>query len=104
MWKVGLWAQLLLLVGCAGSPQLCDYYDPHDLQSRRDFQIMDASPIVVVGTVRSVQLLSKGVRARKQPSMLLDLEKASIEVENSLRGGLVGPVLEFYYFEFSAAN
>src|SRR5665213_1573414 len=104
MWKVVLWAQILLLVGCGSGPQFCDYYDPQDLQSPRTFQVMNASPIVLVGTVRSTTVISRGLPARKQSTLRLDLMKAEITVENSLRAALQSTDAQFYYFEFSPMN
>jgi hypothetical protein len=83
-----------VLWGC-GNQRPQDSYD-FDFQKPVDYpQLIFRSSTIVVGTVRSVVCIQNGVPARRQPELLLDQMRASVDVENVLRSNIRQSRLEF---------
>lgn len=105
--QLGLVVLALASFGCActrGSAATCDFYDPRDLTHPRDFEVMSTSPVVFVAMATSVRTLQHGVRACRQPNLLLDLVQVNVSVENVLRGDGVGQRESFRYYSYSPQN
>ncbi|MBL0159306.1 MAG: hypothetical protein IPP47_19670 [Bryobacterales bacterium] len=100
-WVFG--AVVVVLCGC-GNQRPHDFYD-FDFGKPVDYpQLIFRSSTILVGTVRSVVCIQNGVPARRQPELLLDQMRVSLDVENVLRGNVRQSRLEFDFFTYSLSN
>jgi hypothetical protein len=94
---------ILGAVGCSGPARQVDYYD-FDLQKPLNAkQLLFKSSAVIVGTVKSVNIVRSGVPARKDRGFLLDETQVTVDVENVLRGNQT-QCIKFEFFGYSGKN
>ena len=91
-----------VLFGCGQRP--VDYFD-FDFQKPLGWdQLLFRSSLVVVGTVKGIEVVRSGIPARKDPELLLDETQVDLDVENVLLGDWPDPKLKFVFFGFSTKN
>jgi len=90
----------LALSGCQRTPPLTDTLGSavDYLHSRGKATALKIAPIVIVGVVEENRIVRRHVEAARYPDVYLDLHKVRCRRENTLKGGLTGPEVEFYYF------
>ena len=90
----------LALGGCQRHPDLVDTLgtaiDDEAIDVRGDWR--ERAPIVVVASVDENRIIAKHVEASRYQGLFLDLHVVRCKRENSLKGGLTGPELTFFYF------
>jgi len=60
--------------------------------------LRELAPIIVVASVEENKVVSKHVEASRYPGVYLDLHAVRCKRENSLKGGIAGAELQFFYF------
>ena len=96
-------AVVVFAAGCSPTRQI-DYYD-FDLQKPLNpKQLLFKSSAVIVGTVKSVNIVRSGVPARKDRGFLLDETQVEVDVENVLRGDQTQQRIQFEFFGYSGKN
>lgn len=90
----------LALGGCQRRPDLVDALGTaiDNLPSDYRGDPRELAPIIVVASVDENQAIAKHVEAARYQGVFLDLHMVRCKLENSLKGGLTGPELRFYYF------
>jgi hypothetical protein len=102
-----LWAQAIVcltglaLGACRRHPVLIDMLGVVPVSQQlniSDHDVRELAPIIVVASVEENKIVSKHVEASRYPGVYLDLHAVRCQRENSLRGGLAGAELQFFYF------
>jgi hypothetical protein len=98
-------AALMGLTCCRAHKEFAENYDPGVLAISFDqAPVFLSAPIVVAGRVVSVSPVGGPRPANRAPDQLIQLTKATIHVENVLRGRVPTGSASFYYYGFSDQN
>jgi hypothetical protein len=91
----------LALGGCQRRPALIDTLGTAPVSQQPifwDHDLRELAPIIVVASVEENKVVSKHVEASRYPGVYLDLHAVRCKRENSLKGGMAGAELQFFYF------
>jgi hypothetical protein len=94
------------LVGCTHAADLQDQFKMSDyrLPFNERLRIEEAAPIIVLGKVLAVSNVGGSQRSLGDPRIKTQLTQITIDVEETIKGGVRSNPMEFYFFAYSSEN